>query len=322
MSYPGDKACKPRPDCVSGYDILPVYSYCENNKRNAVYELNKNSICNWATFQYMQNITGIPCETCNPGYYVMSGFTRDCVPCKTGMYSISENSDKCETCPAGYYAPKSLHFANLEKFPHEFATLCEKTENATTDPCNLYKGWVVLDGSLAVPPYIPIGSRLILKTMANITENKGKLEFLYNIGLETNEILKLEIDGTYTKLDFANTGKLMSFFLFKGLHRIDWIYEKIGNENVKTLGNIKNIRIAGTNEGYSDSCLKCPMGTISTIFSTKCVECPEGTTSNENNTKCEKLSMGFYRSHTMLSPEKCSDHTHTTEDQTSYFLNF
>lgn len=56
-----------------------------------------------------------------------------------------------------------------------------------------------------------------------------------------------------------NSNIVKSFFLFKGFHVIEWIYETLSNFSIPIPLAITYVRIEGLSQGSADTCLRCPL---------------------------------------------------------------
>ena len=197
MAYPGESSCKPRPECVPEYDLVPAYTDCANGLRTASYTLREDSVCDMRNLVIPAARNDSICEVCNPGSYISNNANR-CLKCRDGEFSTSTNADKCETCSAGNYAPRTVYYANLEKMPAKFETRCERGIIEPADICALHKGWIVANGSLSVMPHLLVGNKMILKFNMNVTAKRGRLDFLYRVAESAAESLKIRVDGAVT----------------------------------------------------------------------------------------------------------------------------
>ncbi len=139
---------------------------------------------------------GLACEVCNPGTYIGTAEER-CKVCADGSFSTERNAEKCLVCGAGMRAAKAVRYENLEKMPTGMNTRCERVGTNSGDVCAIHKGWIVANGGFTVLPYMPLGGRLILRTIVNVTKARGKMDFAYSVSESASspETFKIRIDG-------------------------------------------------------------------------------------------------------------------------------
>eukprot|EP00826_Nyctotherus_ovalis_P017683 TRINITY_DN15221_c0_g4_i1.p1 TRINITY_DN15221_c0_g4~~TRINITY_DN15221_c0_g4_i1.p1 ORF type:complete len:314 (+),score=62.85 TRINITY_DN15221_c0_g4_i1:955-1896(+) len=277
FAYPGDYFCSEKKPCTAEYDVVPVHSECEGGVRQVKYEFRKNTVCNTREFAIPPPKTGIRCKTCQAGSYMQGD---KCLQCADGEYSTSPNSKTCAVCSEGYYAPKALLFAQLEDFPKEVVTTCEQAADAYSNPCEVYKGWIVVESAFGVPPYLPAGTVLSMRLAVEI-KGTGSLEFEYEV---EKEELMLVLDGSVNKMEPSSSKRKVFFILVEGNHTLEWIYKRTEEEDVKVRAAIHFINVTGTTSGSAQQCIKCPQGAISTGGKTECTKCPPGMTTNSDST--------------------------------------
>jgi len=278
FAYPGDKSCRQRRPCITEYDAIAIYSKCVDNKKTIEYKLRENSICKVKDFVLPSKKTGVECKLCSTGTYIKDG---ECIDCPEGKYSIEYDSNACIVCPQGYYAPKSLLFADMEKFPEEIKTTCKQAEDAYVNPCDVHKGWVVYNRSIRVPPYLPKGTILAMSLPIEIKGNVGQVEFIYTVG--NNEELSFVIDGDANEIVQSNSERTERFDLTKGKHILEWVYKRTEEKDEVTHAMIKSISVTGTVIGLTRQCLKCPKGFITEEQATECTQCPLGMIPNTDS---------------------------------------
>ena len=313
MAFPGSKSCKPRPECIHDYDFIPIFTPCQNNQRKLIYTWRNDTICDKDSYKKVEPERTMQCEVCEAGKYINKQGL--CKECPEGEFSSQKNSLSCKPCNAGHYAPKLKSYIRLENFPNDIETTCERSEEIEINPCEIIKGWITYKGFFSVPPYVPIGTILILRKIIDIVGNEGSLEFAYQLEDET-ESLKIIIDGVETKLNSKTSNKSANFKISQGDHIVEWVYTKIANEEGKTHAMIIYINIKGSTQGSGTECLNCPKGFVSLPLSSKCTRCPPGTTPNEfvdlNNSLaafCERCPLNTYRNSIMDLCAPCPIHT-------------
>jgi len=148
-------------------------------------------------------------DTCRLGYFkdLNSDLKRRCVPCREGEYSDKHtDAYKCKECPDGSYAPR---FINLNEF--EFLNskgIEDKFFNHNSclsgivGLCEIYnfKGWKYKEDGIIPGNNLPRGIELVLGKQINIIQDKGFMEFSYNINeIRDQEWFKVVVDDDYTE---------------------------------------------------------------------------------------------------------------------------
>lgn len=216
MAYPGETACRAAPDCSAKYDYAPDYSVCQRGTRSVQYTIHPDSMCNQEKQSVPDAEDRLVCEVCGPGSYVSTDRSPRCADCPAGQFSQEPDAAECQVCPAGKRAERTLRYENLEAIPRGFSTRCERSVGSTqADICAVHKGWLVADGGLTAYPYFPPGARLILRTVVNVTNAIGHLNFSYQ-SAETQfpgnpaESFKVRIDGDVTGKPCTGRGRTAS----------------------------------------------------------------------------------------------------------------
>ncbi|CAG9334879.1 unnamed protein product [Blepharisma stoltei] len=330
-SLPGSTSwsdCRQRKECTAN-DYSWKFSSCINGSRSKVYSWNCPMICNNNTLVLPDDENGIPCETCNAGYYhkIMNQDTleTECEPCPTGT-SMTETQaeNQCVDCQAGFYAPKVLNFTHWSTIPAEFENHCIPSNS---NKCSLSSGWEARGTHISSGDSADFNSNIVLVRRVTITENDAYVSFNFSmknvISYETR--LLFFIDGILKGSYHQNSEGFYnySFPLTKGIKSLKWDYRhySVGISDPKDECKIYSIEITGSKEGGAPTCVQCPAGHISVANSDECTPCPAGTTSDDSHISCVECPKGTFSDLPGQSCTACPEYSIVNQNHTACIIS-
>ena len=192
IAFPGEIECHSSPECRVEFDAERIYSPCDGGKRRLSYVWKQDGACHPGA-ERLPAVEEVNCERCIQGTYRKDYLNGICEACPHGFFSSKVNAEKCTECPAGKFVSSAKICENMG----DVETYCENFESFFKDSCAFTKGWDKGKDGFTIDPRIPMGVRVVLRKVANISEETGRLKFEYNVSeaYTENERFQYRVDG-------------------------------------------------------------------------------------------------------------------------------
>ena len=291
----GADSCFPRLPCDST-DYKHVFSPCTNNVREQAWQWKNPIFCDYLNYTLPTTVTQADCEVCQPGYLSTEvNGASVCVACADGMYLDLMNGI-CKECIEGTFAWRTYNMSDWTDLPEQFTTYCL---TSTGSMCMDSAGWIPSTSYISAGKQITAHSEVFLVRKFNIEANNGVLKFNYQFLNYAGGDLEIYVNGELWGNLNSTANDTVSIQLSTGNNTLQWVYWPANRTSEEV--RIYDIKIHGSDEGGSTTCLKCPVGSISTKGQTRCTTCNPGGTSNLNSTQCMQCPSDYYSA----KPGKC-----------------
>ena len=256
-----------------GYGYM--YSPCESGWMEKVYQWNDPLLCDNTGLSLPSN-ENLQCIACPAGMYYEA---QTCTACPTGTFILESGYGQvCTGCAIGSYAPKLSEYTQWADLPLEFHSFCV---SATMTSCTF--AWEPRGSYITTSPvYIPF-SQIGLSIKTLISEEDSFVEYYYSV---KGAYVKFSfyIDGVEVNTTVGEGERHYLEYVSAGSHSFKWVCYHLDYKDESC--RITEIRITGTADGGSNSCIPCRTGYFSDVSTDYCTACQSGFTSSSDLTSC------------------------------------
>jgi hypothetical protein len=305
------EACLPKYPC-SENDYKPIYSSCQNGKREKSYVYRDPIFCDVANAPPLPESSQVDCEPCKPGYLTQNfSGSISCQACPPGSF-LESGMDQCNNCSAGRYARRQMNITDWSDIPEKFSTYCLKYDGSL---CLHSSGWIPATSYLTTGLNKHRDSEIFLNRYVKIEGNFGFVKVDYRFVTDANGFLDVYVDREFYETWNSSNRSPSYIYLNKGSHYVQLVYWNILGKQEEL--RIYSIKIHGSDEGAAARCIECEDGSISEEGQSVCTPCPAGTSSNLEKNKCVECSVNFYSNLQGSKCIRCPTGTQSNKERTN-----